>query len=427
MLTGKRRGLKIGYLWQSATTDMPLSKITATSLHMQAVIDAFRKRGHQVRIISLVKGQPHWSDDGATWQTISPAKKSLSFQVMESLARGIQSRLNLPYFNLFESYRFSDACVELASDIDVFYERFWILASGGLMASKRLGVPIVYEVNGDIAEEYRLRGNTLPRLHWSAIDFVTQQMFKYAGKVIAVNDVLMKRLSQRYRPQPDKICVIDNGARVEKFAQVDDATSDALVSEHKLLGTVKIIFVGTFKPWHGLDLLVRAFGALAGIHPDARLILVGDGPLLADIRRQVSEAGLTDKVIFTGAVEPDGVPGWLSVADVAVLNPRVSGASAAQSPLKLFEYMAASKAIVAPRIHYAEKILTDRENALLVTPDDVEALKCALLELVEDRQLRQRLGQAAQWKALQEHSWDQVALKIEHIMYTLLDGSPLGK
>ena len=216
MMTEKRRSLKIAYLWQSATTEMPLSKVTATSLHMRSVIDALRKRGHQVRIISLVNGQAHWSDDGATWQMISPVDKPSPFRVAERLIRGIQSRLNLPYFNLFDSYRFSEACVQIAADTDVFYERFWILASGGLMASGRLGVPIVYEVNGDIAEEYRLRGNTLPRLHWSAIHFVSRQMFRYAGKVIAVNDVLMKRLGQRYRPQPGKICVIDNGARVEQ-------------------------------------------------------------------------------------------------------------------------------------------------------------------------------------------------------------------
>ena len=427
MTSEKRRSLRIGYIWQSPTTEKPLTKVTATSLHMASVIDAFRKRGHQVRIISFVKGQPHWSDDGTTWQAIPPVKKNYLFGVVERLVRGIQGRLNLPYFNIFDSSRFADACVAASAEIDVYYERFWILASGGLIASKRVGIPIIYEVNGDIAEEYRLRGDTLPSLHWSAIHFVTQQMFRYAGKVIAVNDVLMKRLTQRYHLQPNQICVIDNGARVDQFSQVENTNSKAFIAEHKLTGKIIIIFVGTFKPWHGLDLLIHAFGALADIHPEARLILVGDGPLLSEIEKQVSENGLEEKVIFTGTVEPNLVPGLLSLADIAVLNPRVSGASTAQSPLKLFEYMAAGKAIVAPKIDYVEKILTDHENGLLITPDDVEALTCSLLELVENGQLRQRMGQAAQQKALQEHSWDQVARKIEQIVYTLVDGFRLDK
>jgi glycosyltransferase involved in cell wall biosynthesis len=427
MTTEKRRSLKIGYIWQSVTTEKPLTKITATALHMRSVIDAFRKRGHQVRIISFANGQPHWSDDGITWQNIPPAKKPFLLRVIESVVRRVQGRLNLPYFNIFDSYRFSDACVAAAADIDVFYERFWILASGGLIAAKRLGIPIIYEVNGDIVEEYHLRGNRLPRLHWSAIHLVTEQMFKYAGKVIAVNDVLMKRLSVQYHLRPAKICVIDNGARVDQFAQVEKTTSDIFVSKYELLGNVKIIFVGTFKPWHGLDLLINAFGAVAGIHPSVKLILVGNGPLLSDIKKQVQDNGLEAKVIFTDSVAPDVVPSLLSVADIAVLNPRVSGASAAQSPLKLFEYMAAGKAIVAPKIDYVEKILTDRESALLVTPDDVEALKCSLMELVENEQLRQRLGQSAQQKALQQHSWEQVAVKIENIMYTLIESSLPGK
>jgi len=427
MTVEKGRGLKIGYLWQSKTADKSLTSVTATALHIRSVVDAFKKRGHAVRIISFVDRQPHWSDDGITWQKIPPVKRSVALRVIESVVRGIQNRLKLPYFNIFDSYRFSDACVAAAADVDVFYERFWILASGGLIASKRLNVPIIYEVNGDIVEEYRQRGNTLPRLHWSAIHFVTEKMFRYAEKVIAVNDVLMERLHLRYRLQPAKVCVIDNGARVDEFFQVDRTTSDRLVSKHELPGNVTIIFVGTFKPWHGLDLLINAFGALAAIHPNVKLFLVGSGPLLADMKKHVLEHSLEEKVIFTGMVEPNMVPGFLNVADIAVLNPRVSGASLAQSPLKLFEYMAAGKAIVAPRIDYVEKILTDRENALLVTPDDVESLKCSLLELVENEHLRQRLGQSAQKKALQEHSWEQVAVKIENIMYTLIENSLPGK
>jgi len=425
MSTKKERSLKIGYIWQSITADKSLTSVTATALHIRSVIEAFRHRGHQVRIISFFDGQPHWSDDGTSWQKIQPMKKSFVLSAFESVIRGIQSRLNLPYFNIFDSYRFSDTCIAAAAEIDIFYERFWILASGGVIASKRLGIPILYEVNGDIVEEYR--GNTLPRLHWSAIHFVTEQMFKRAGRVIAVNDVLMKRLLLRYRLRPSKVCTIDNGAQVDKFFQVDKTASDLLISKYELFGNVTIIFVGTFKPWHGLDLLINAFGALAGANPKVKLILVGSGPLLPDIKKQVMDHGLEEKVIFTDMVSPNMVPNLLNVADIAVLNPKVSGASTAQSPLKLFEYMAAGKAIVAPRIDYVEKILTDRENAILVAPDDVEALKCSLLELVENEGLRIRLGQSAQKKALQEHSWDNVAMKIENIMYTLIENALPGK
>lgn len=416
----KENRLKIGYIWQYETADEHLTKVTATALHIGSVIAAFKKRGHQVRIISFLNKQPHWSDNGVDWHKIEPVKRSRFSKIVESIVRGIQSRLSLPYFNFFDSRRFSDACVAVVKDFDILYERFWMIASGGTLTSKRLGIPIVYEVNGDIVEEYRLMGQRLPRIHWSAIHFVTKHMFINSGKVIAVSDVLMERLRLRYRLNPEKICAIDNGARVDRFFTVDQAISKSLISKYGLSGKLNIIFVGTFKPWHGLDLLIDAFEVLVGINPDVSLILVGDGPLLPSLQKRVLGSSLDGKVIFTGMVKPDMVPNFLHIADIAVLNPRTSGASTAQSPLKLFEYMSAGRAIVAPKIPYVEKILTDRENALLIAPNNVESLKDAFLELASDSQLRRTLGQAAQQKALQEHSWDQVVMKIEDIFYSLI-------
>lgn len=412
-----RDPLQIGYIWQYTKGD--LAALSATTLHVTSVIDQLKRRGHQVRILSFRRGLPQWSDDLINWNPIKPVNRPWYSRVFESSLRWIQSRLKLPYLNLFDSYRFSDACVEVFDNHDILYERFWMLASGGFMASKRLNVPIVYEVNGDIKEEYREQGHKLSSFQWTAIRQITRYMFENSAQVVTVSEALKMKTVQGWRMRTNNVRAIENGARMDLFARTNRDESKSIRSRYGLNGEILIIFVGTFKPWHGLDLLVEAFDPIATSNPNIKLILVGDGPLRTDVEAQITGLHLEDKVIITGLVEHKEVPALLGAADIAVLNPRVSGASAVQSPLKLFEYMAAGKAIVAPMTPNFKRILIDRESGLLIPPDNKEALTDALLELLQDKGLRTKLGMAAQREAADKYSWDRTAAKLEELFFKL--------
>jgi starch synthase len=412
--------LKIGYIWQYKTGD--LSALSATSLHVEAVIQGFNKRGHRVRIITFHESYPHWSDDLVFWHRIEPINRGAWSRIAESVVRGIQSRLHLPYFNLFDSLRFASACIRALEDCDVLYERFWILASGGLMASKKMGIPIIYEVNGDIVEEYTQQGLSLSRLQWAVIHLVTRLMFENAGQVITVSHTLKSKTIRRWRLRKDNVTAIENGALVDLFDYSDQEVVSSIRAKYGLNGNSSIIFVGTFKPWHGLDLLVESFGQVVTSHPDSKLLLVGDGPLRKEIETQVERLNLKENVIFTGLVQHQEVPILLNAADIAVLNPKVSRASVSQSPLKLFEYMASGKAIIAPSIPNTERILTHRQNGLLIPPNDRASLKCALLELIEDEPLRKRLGEDAKRQATEKHSWDRTVEELEKVILELIAG-----
>lgn len=419
----RKHALRIGYIWQYDTEELfsTLSTWSASSLHAKAVIREFEKRGHQVRMITLRQGRPHWSDDLISWHPIKPSPQPRAFRLFERVVRGLQSRLHIPYLNLFDSHRFAAACVAAAANCDVFYERFWMMASGALIASKRLGIPIIYEVNGDLVEEYRQQGLSLSKAQWAAIHTMNKIMFEKAGCVVAVSQALKETIVRRLRLRNSNITAIENGADVSLFANPNQHEVDAVRSRYQLNDSLAVIFVGSFKPWHGIDILVNAFGQLAASHPKARLVLVGDGPLRSEIEAWVAALHLEHQVIFTGWVCHREVPALMNAADIAVLNPKVSGASAAQSPLKLFEYMAAGNAIVAPKISNVRRILTDRKSGLLVPPDNPEALRDALAELLEDNRLRLRLGQAARQQAIEKHSWDRAVSELESILYDLLE------
>jgi glycosyltransferase involved in cell wall biosynthesis len=155
---------------------------------------------------------------------------------------------------------------------------------------------------------------------------------------------------------------------------------------------------GTFKPWHGIDILLEAFGHICGQGVPGHLLLVGDGPGRNGVARAVRQAGLESSVTFTGSVAHEDMPAYLAAMDVAVAaSPRVSVDEAGQyfSPLKLFEYMATGRAIVASRSGQAARVLGDGVSALLFEPGDAIGLASCFRRLYDDPALGQRLSQAA--------------------------------
>jgi glycosyltransferase involved in cell wall biosynthesis len=415
------KALKIGYIWQYEASD--LSPVSATALHMRGVIRALETNGHQVRVITVLQDRPHTSDDLENWQPVqAQAESSGAFRLFEKVVRGIQGRLKLPYIGFFASYRFSKAVEQALQDCDVYYERFWLNGYGGLLAAQRLGIPLVYEVNGDLVEEYHQLGIRLSRAQWAASGWIIRRIFQKAARVVTVSDTLRQRTIDRWRLDPEQVTAVSNGARVDLFSQA--VSMPELREQNNLDVADLIMFVGSFKPWHGLDLLVEAFSQVVAQQPQARLVFVGDGPTRPELEAQAQQLGLAQKVIFTGAVPHEEVASWLSQAQVAILNPRVSPASLSQSPLKLFEYMAAGKAIVAPDIQNVRGVLSHRQNALLVAPDQPAALAQAISELLGDASLRQRLGETARQQALERHSWDTTAAELEAIFRQELERQP---
>jgi glycosyltransferase involved in cell wall biosynthesis len=171
--------------------------------------------------------------------------------------------------------------------------------------------------------------------------------------------------------------------------------------------------MGTLKPWHGLSVLVEAFATFHQDHPNSRLLIVGDGPEQESLLADLSARGLLQTACahLTGAVAPSQVPGLLASMDVAVA-PCPHGASFYFSPLKVYEYMAAGRPVIASRIGQLANLIEDGVNGLLCPAGDPIALAAALNRLRRDPALRARLGRAARAAVLKNHTWDIVARRI---------------
>ena len=170
-------------------------------------------------------------------------------------------------------------------------------------------------------------------------------------------------------------------------------------------------FVGTLKPWHGVEVLLEAFARLARTDASARLRLVGDGPQREALAAQAQRLEVADRVDLVGAVAPEEMPAELAAMDVAVAPyPQLSDFYF--SPLKIYEYLAAGLPIVASDVGPCADILDGGDLGVLVTPGDVGSLAVALAGLRRDQLIRADLGRAGRDAAVARHDWSLVVSRI---------------
>ncbi|MBV8988445.1 MAG: glycosyltransferase family 4 protein, partial [Solirubrobacterales bacterium] len=271
---------------------------------------------------------------------------------------------------------------------DIVYERYNLFYVAGALLARRWRVPFYAEVNAPLADERSREGGlglmgvarAMERFVWNR-----------AARIVAVTGVLRDTIAAQGAPRA-RIEVVANGIDMASFAAIPTPSGQG--------ETVTLGFIGFMRAWHGLDRLLQE----AARHGDerVRLLIVGDGPALADLRCQAETLGLTSRVRFTGLAGRDAVPGLLAEMDILIQPKAVAYAS----PLKIFEYMAAGRAIVAPDQPNIREILAHEETALLFDPTESEAAWRAVLQLVEDAPLRHRLGVAARAEiARRDYTW----------------------
>ena len=293
------------------------------------------------------------------------------------------------------------ALLDRAGPYDLVYERYSLWSFAAMEHAATAGIPGLLEVNAPLIEEQATYRGLRDA---GGADRVAARVFRAASVLLAVSTEVAAWLERR-GVAPDRVHVIPNGVDTARFRP------DVRPAVPGTLGSFTVGFVGSMKPWHGLDVLVEAFARLHGRVPDARLLLVGDGPARAAACADLSARGLGGVVHCTEAVPPLEVPGLLTSLDAAVA-PYACANGFYFSPLKVYEYMAAGRAVVASRVGQLQTVVQHDVNGLLCPPGDAAALAAGLERLRSEPAVRARLGRAARATVLGNHTWDAVAARV---------------
>ena len=353
--------MRIIYHHRTRSTD-------AQRIHIREIVKAFESFGHEVEIVSLI---PIDAQEGNAERDAS-----------EALWKRCARRVPFGYEIVQLAYNLVGIPMLLAAlwrrNVHFIYERYSLFNFTGVIAARLFGIPLILEVNSPFAlEQSRDKEIRSFRLaQWSE-----RFICNHATQIITVSTPLA-RILQSSGISRRLITVMANGVSIEDFRP--GVAEPELLAKLGLVGQVVIGFVGWFRNWHGLDLLLRAFHQGNPAALGAKLLLIGDGPAMSGLRATVRELSLEQNVIFAGPVPHVEVPRYLDLIDITVQP----SANEYCCPMKILEYMALGKAIVAPRQENIQELLHEPEEAQFFTQGDVTSLMDALVTLVRDRQRR---------------------------------------
>jgi glycosyltransferase involved in cell wall biosynthesis len=338
----------------------------AQGIHVRAIVRAFRELGHEVEVISLVA---------------SPSKRAWRIDTGR-LPRALYEVLSLGY-NLYGYRRLARAIRE--GKPDLIYERYAPYAFCGVLAARRFGVPLLLEINAPWHDhspsgEAPRFGRLARRLErWICAN---------STRTIAVTAVLKRFLVEEGVPER-QVAVMHNAADPLVFHP--EVSAAEVRRRHRLNGSLVAGFVGWLRPWHGLEGLIDAVHTAGLLQRGLRLLIVGEGPAFPKLEARVRQLGLGGQVVLTGPVAHADVPVHVAALDIA-LQP---SAPAHACPMKLVEYMAMGRCILAPGQPNIRELLSDGVTARLFAPGDHAALARSLSELMASPALRATLGRNA--------------------------------
>ena len=336
------------------------------------MIAAMRAQGHEVRIVAPEVGNAGEMGGGVDWV----------HRLKKLLPKSLYELLELAYSLI--AYRQLRA-VAIDFKPDFIYERYNLFLLAGVLLRKRMGIPLLLEVNAPLVFERSKHsgGLALKRL----AKWAEGVAWRNADFVLPVTRVLGGYVKDYGVPE-NRIVVVPNGINESHFDQAP--SPDAAKSRLGLSGKLILGFTGFVRDWHGVDRVVRWL-ATHEAPANACLLVVGDGPVRDELESLARSLGIADRVRFTGVVDREKVPEHVAAFDIA-LQPAVT---AYASPLKLMEYLVLAKPVIAPQEPNLQEILRDNENALLFDGQSPDGFELALSRLCADAGLRARLATGA--------------------------------
>jgi len=394
-----RAGRRLGYL--SAAPRVSTKQIAEAGgprAHVRGVILAFEKLGWTVHSYIVGNQVP------AAW--IVRSEETLERHVLFRLAADL-ARLAMGIWHSVRAYK------ELIGRVDWLYERFAVLQSLGWIFQHHQ-LPWILETSGLIYYEAHSERRSV---FLSAIARKLELWaYRRCDVLICVSESLKNLVVREANISPQKVLVVPNGVDVERFDP--ERYTPKRFFEGPTLG-----FAGNLYQWHRLDILLRVLAQLRGEGLDLNFVVLGDGPMRKTWEAQADELGILEGVRFLGRVGWEEVPDHIAGFDLGYAgNGPLSIGVMYHSPLKLYEYMAMARPVVASAYADARELISTGENGYLFQPGSAVELEQVLRMAYQEKDRWHAMGMAARRRVTETASWQtriQSAISgIERILET---------
>jgi glycosyltransferase involved in cell wall biosynthesis len=354
------------------------------SIHVREMVQAFRRADIEVGV--FVRRASKGPTDGIHAHVA--ARRPSPESADPGSAEGWEELLELA-----DQSSLLDA-LETSPHPDLVYERASLFGLMGLAHARRCGVPFVLEVNAPLWEEAKkFRSLRLGEL----AEGVARTLFRESDLVLAVSSRLRSRILAE-GGDPARVHVFANGV---SRAFIEDRHT--AVIPRRLGQRPVVAFIGSLKPWHGVDLLLESFCDRADEH-DAALWIVGDGPLRE--RVQAAQQSMPDRIYWDGAVDHEQIPAILR-ASVATVAPYPASCPDYFCPLKVVEATAAGVPLIAASVSAVRDTVPRPDVVHWFEPDSLNGLVRAIRDVTaratiaraEAESVRREIGVSLGWDA----------------------------
>ena len=296
---------------------------------------------------------------------------------------------------------------------DAIIERYYNFAGAGMVAARRLGVPSLLEVNALMVDPPEVRKRRIDDAIGGPMRRYAELQCRWAARIVTPLHTTVPAGVPR-----DKIVELPWGADVERFTPADRTDLD------RGLRPPNVVFMGSFRAWHGVTDGVRAALRLMDAGHSLQMTMIGDGPERA--AAEALAAGRPGRFRFLGAIPYAQVPAELARADLGVApfttapHPALRAAGFFWSPLKIYEYMAAGLPVVTADIPPLSTVIRDGQEGALYPEGDVPALAAAIARVLERPAAARAMGDRARERVVAGYSWQRHCAELERILREMI-------
>ncbi len=368
---------------------------TGYGSHMRGMVNGFREEGLTVEILVLGH-KPQSRDSNAP----STSLKNLLKKVLPKILWRTMKEIQQIRFDKRAAQELQQAILKFNPAI--VYERSAWMSNGSVEVLKPFKIKHIVEINAPFEEEVK-EFEKAP----SIIAFVGKKKLKHllqsASLVAPITSSLKTHLVNRYQINADKCVVVPNAIEPQEI-QINELRVEAIKKQFNLSEVTVLGFVGSIFPYHGVDRLIRGVSKLN--YNNISILIVGDGYLIPELEKLAKDLALSSRVHFTGSVPKEDIYNYISAMDILTL-PNTEWYC---SPVKLFEYGAFGKTILAVNEAGVSDVMS-REEGVLFENNDTAFQEALLTSITDVEELQIKAGRF-QEKILSNHTWKANAYKI---------------